>query len=240
MNRIILGTAFIITALILTGCGLLSVTGSGVVVENQYTFDNFTGVSAGYGCNIRVTKGNEYSISVKCDDNIVPYLETYMRGDTLIVQLQSGQIYSHYTFDADIVLPELNSFDLSGGSDGAVSGFDSGNDFTASFSGGSIGDIDLASVGNMNIELSGGSEILLTSPQSSGDVSLDCSGGSIADIRDYNTVSANVVLSGGSTTYLDISGSLSYDLSGGSVLFYRGAPSLNNAGLSGGSALERF
>ena len=239
MKKIILliMTMFIIT---LSGCALFFISGSGNIVEKEYTFDNFTALSAEYGCDVTITKGDVYSITIKTDDNIVPYLDTSVSGNTLNIDLQQGQSYINFTFEAVIVMPDLVSLDLSGGSHGTTTGFENNDNFSADLSGGSIGDFNFSSMGDATFNLSGGSRLVLSVISSSGGATINCSGGSMLDIRNYNADSANVSLSGGSTAYININGNLNYDLSGGSILYYRGNANLNETEISGGSTIKTF
>jgi hypothetical protein len=64
-------------------------------------------------------------------------------------------------------------------------------------------------------------------------------GGSQADVSGAAAAKATVTLSGGSRATVNVTGSLDYDLSGGSQLRYQGSPTIGRNTTSGGSSATR-
>jgi len=240
MKKIILPLIAVLASFLLSGCALFSIRGSGNSVETRYVLDDFTSVSAGYTCDLTVMKGDEFSISVKCDDNIVPYLDTYINGNILNISLQAGYSYSNIEFEATVVMPELKYLTISGASSGSISGFENTGDFTVVVSGASEADINFITSEDINCEVSGASDLDISSINANGDITLSCSGASKADLRNVYANNANVSISGASTGYIDSNGSLNGSISGASTLYYTGNPVLNNISLSGASNISRL
>ena len=68
-----------------------------------------------------------------------------------------------------------------------------------------------------------------------GDLLINASGGSVLELRELLSDNGDVVLSGGSSATITVSGTLAYDLSGASQLYYYGDPVVGDTALSGGS-----
>ncbi len=88
-----------------------------------------------------------------------------------------------------------------------------------------------------SVNVSGGSQLSITGTSPKGStLSVEASGGSKALLGSLSAQSANVNLSGGSQATVNVSGSLSYDLSGGAQLKYSGNPTIGHAATSGGAS----
>jgi len=194
-----------------------AVVGSGNLVTNEQPFSDFTSVDARSGFLVEISKSNEYSILVTTDDNVMEFIEITKSGDTLNIGVKWGSSIISTTMKVEITMPELDSLELSGGSQGKLEEFS----FTNSFS----------------IDLSGGSR--LVGLGEANDLTIDASGGSILDLSDFPANDVNIELSGGSQATINLDGTLDADLSGGSHLSYIGNPTLNNIETSSGSTISK-
>jgi hypothetical protein len=191
-----------------------SIKGSGNEVTRTFDYQGFSAIDAGYGFNLDVTQGNEYSIILFVDDNVEDKLRVSKSGDTLKISLEPGS-YANLNLNAKITMPSLNSLELSGGARGNISGFSSTHDFNLDLSGGSGANIDGLA----------------------GDLKIDASGGSYFDLSKYIVDDVNAELSGGSHGSVYVGGRLDANLSGGSHLDYYGDPELGEIDLSSGSTI---
>jgi hypothetical protein len=189
-------------------------TGSGDIVTRTFDYQGFTAIDASYGFNLEVTQGNEYSIIVSVDDNIVDRLRVSKSGDTLKISLEQGN-YKVLHLDTKITMPSLNSLEFSRGVRGSVTGFSSTHDF--------------------NLDLSGGSRATIVG--SAGDLTIDASGGSQLNLSEFTVHDVYAELSGGSFGSVYVGGRLDADLTGGSHLDYYGDPELGNVDTSSGSSI---
>ena len=180
-----------------------SITGSGDIVTKTFDYQDFDAIDASHGFSLDVTEGDEYSISVSVDDNVLDRLNVRKDGDTLKIGLDPGG-YTRMNLVARVTMPSLNKIEFSGGTRGDISGFISTYDFEVDLSGGSWAIID----------------------GSAGDLVIDASGGSHFDFSEFTVNDADVVLSGGSNGSVYVGGRLDADLSGGAHLDYYGDPEL--------------
>jgi hypothetical protein len=191
------------------------ITGSGNIVTQTFDYQGFTAIEAGYGFDLKVTQGSQYSITVLIDDNVEDKLRVRKDGGTLRLNLEQGS-YSNLNIEAKVTMPSLNNIDFSGGTQGTITGFRTTEDF--------------------NIELSGGSYVNIEGIAK--DLTLDASGGSRFDLKDFTVNDVDANLSGGSGGSVYVGGTLNADASGGSHLSYYGDPKLGNIDESTGSTVS--
>ena len=253
-KSILLGGTVLILAAVL-GCGLRPmVTGSGNLVVGTVDIGGVDAVSVGDTCNLTVTNGPVYSMTVETDDNILEYVKVEMYGDSLDVELSPHFRYTNITFNVAITLPDLEEVSLSGASTGTLDPFTLGHDLTVDLSGASTlasgtiacRDLDISLSGasslsgvfaasNTFVDASGASEAFIGGSTAS--LYADGSGASSLYLEDYETVAAWVDLSGASYGEIHCTGQLDVDLSGASTLYFSGNPFLGSVDISGASLL---
>ena len=155
-----------------TACSQVT-TGSGDVATQEMDLTGFDKLDISQGFNVEVSQGDEFSVLVRVNENLVEYLQVEVVGDTLKIGLEGNQIYANATLQAEITMPTLTGLEVSGGSDAMVSG--TGDDITVDASGGSDADLAEFQVVDANIDASGGSEVIINA---SGTLNVDASGGS--------------------------------------------------------------
>jgi hypothetical protein len=229
---------FIVLAVLLAGCGIAPIRGSGNLVTKEMDYDAFDKLDISQGFQVEVEQGDSFSVVIRVDDNMIDKVQVTKTGSTLRIGLEPGQIYNlkDVTLEADVTMPELTGIDLSGGSHANLNDYSSTEEFAADLSGGSHlnGEVDF---GNVRLDLSGGSHSTLSG--SAGDLKLDVSGGSHAKLGNLEVVDADVNASGGSHVTVYPSGTLDADANGGSHVKYLGSPVLGRIDDSGGSSVEK-
>ena len=191
------------------------IIGSGDIVSKTFDLQDFFAIDAGYGFSLAVTQGDEYSLAVSVDDNVLDRLDVRKDGDTLKIGLDPGG-YARMNLVARVTMPSLNSVEFSGGTRGEISGFTSTHDF--------------------EVVLSGGSWAIIEG--SAGDLVIDASGGSTFNFSEFTVNDADVVLSGGSNGSVYVGGRLDADLSGGAHLDYYGDPELGTIETSSAATIS--
>ena len=236
-----LGFGLILVPL-LAGCTLVSeqasITGSGNVVTQEETFTGFDKVDVSHTFKVDISQGHTFSVVIRVDDNLVEYLEVVKRGSTLKIGLKPGRPYNirKATMEAEVTMPELTGLELSGASQGTITGFKSTKRLDADVSGASQlrGDIE---AGDARFDVSGASQVTLSG--SGQDVTIDASGASIVELADFPVADANVEASGASKATVNPSGRLDADASGASHIYYLGSPTLGKIDTSGASSVQR-
>jgi len=132
-------------------------------------------------------------------------------------------------------MPLLLDLNLSGASEGDISGFSSANPLNLALSGASqlSGSIEAA---DCNFNLSGASEVELAG--SGNDADINASGASKVELADFPINNAEIKLSGASNATLNLDGRLDASLGGYSHLKYIGEPTLGSIRTSGDSTVS--
>jgi hypothetical protein len=88
-KRIYIPTTILLIALLLSSCGFQIVSGTGNVVTETRDVSNFSRITlAGIG-DVYVTQGEAVSVRIEAEDNLIPYFETAVQGDTLTIGIKN-------------------------------------------------------------------------------------------------------------------------------------------------------
>jgi hypothetical protein len=226
-----------IALVMVIGCTQIPITGSGNVVTQEEPISGFDKVDISQSFEVDISQGENFSVIIRVDDNLVEHLQVVKQDNTLKIGLKPNRNYtaSNVTLEAEVTMPELTGLDLSGASQATISGFKSTNDLSVDLSGSSslVGDIEAAKT---NFDLSGSSDANLSG--SGQETTIDVSGGSQIDLSNFLVADVTVNASGGSTATVNPSGKLNADASGASQIHYLGDPILGEIDSSGASSVE--
>ncbi len=200
--------------------------------ENM-AFTGFSVVEAGSAFQINITQSDHYGVKISAGEHVFDRIQVTQQGETLQFNVKPGLFFGSSNCKAEITMPNLNSVDLSGASQGKADGFSSSNQFIAKLSGASTLELTNFMVGNVTFELSGASH--LTGNGMGSNLSSSVSGASNLDLTNFQVNDANLDLSGASHATVNLIGRLDAQASGASSLQYIGEPTLgiiNTSGLS--------
>ena len=156
--------ALVLVVLLLAGCVPVgftnSITGSGRTVTKDFDLAGFTKVDAGSAFEVAITSGDNYSVAVTVDDNLVDHLDVTKSGDTLRIHLKPSLSIRNTTMKARVTLPVLTGLNLSGATRTTVVGFDSAKSLDVQVSGASTLRGDIKS-GDARFDVSGASKVEL-------------------------------------------------------------------------------
>ena len=232
-SKILLG---LLLAVLLTGCGQGTITGSGNVVTQEEAISGFDKVEVSHAFKVNISQGETFSVVVRMDDNLFEYLDVVKQGSTLKIGLKTERISRDTTREAEVTMPDLTGLDLRGASQVTLTGFKSTNALNLDLSAASHlrGDIE---AGDTQIDVSDASQVTLRG--SAGDVTMDdVSGASTVDLADFPVVNANVTARDSSVITVNASGTLDVDAKSASEVYYVGNPTLGEIDTSGGSSVE--
>src|SRR5215471_5120296 len=111
-----------LTSLLAAGCGPV-VAGSGKITTEPRNVSGFSAVSLNGSGRLVIEQTGSESLTVTGDDNLLPYIETYVSGKTLTIGEKSG---TNITPSKDIVfrltVKSLDNIDISGSGAADVKG----------------------------------------------------------------------------------------------------------------------
>ena len=196
-----------------TSCSLHTIQGSGVAATQERQVPAFQRVQVNGSAHAIVKVGGERRVSLSGDDNLLEYVETEVRGDTLHVGLQSGSYSFRRGLTIEIQTPSLAGFTISGSSQASLSGLQ-GDECALSISG--SGDLEATGqVERLRARISGSGTMDLAQLQAR---SLDADISGSGDMRVNASESLNVSISGSGDVRYQGSPQVSQHVSGsGSV-----------------------
>lgn len=220
-GRLVGAGSLLVILPLLAGCGLLeeiTVTASGNIVSIEEKLAGFDRVEVGQAFVVDITQDDIFQVAIRIDENLVPYLDVFKRGRTLEIglDLRGRSILGRATMAAEVTLPALTGLDLSGASQGTISGFGATETLDIDLSGASSlrGDIE---AGVARFQVSGAS--FLTLRGLAHNVFVDASGASTVDLADLVVADAVVEASGASRVTVNPKRTLDVDSSGAARVF---------------------
>lgn len=117
MMKKLLSVAVMISTVALTGCYYYGpcLDGSGPVIGEVRSISDFTGVSNTGSFDVYVTQSDEFYVEVVAQENLIPIIDTYVSGYTLIIETKNGSCYrSNSPIEVHVSLPELEVLRLTG------------------------------------------------------------------------------------------------------------------------------
>lgn len=116
MRRIwLIGVVLAIASL--TGCNYFGhcVNGSGPVISEVREIEDFTGVVNSASFDLIVTRSDNYSVEVRAQENLLPIIDTYISGNTLIIEIENGMcLKSNANVEVHVAMPETELLRLTG------------------------------------------------------------------------------------------------------------------------------
>jgi hypothetical protein len=229
-----------VAALSASACGLpgaMTLQGSGTAATQDFDVDGFKAVEANGAFRVKITRGDEFAVSVTTDDNILEFVRVVNDGGTLTLDVDRGGkpfgISPKVGLTAEITMPSLEGVTLNGACTASFEGFKRTKAFKVQLAGASTLKGELTA-GKLDVDSSGASTVTLRGKADDG--AIEASGASHLRLGDLDVERADVHLSGASSCAVRVGETLDYDLSGASHLEYRGDPSIGKREANGASS----
>ena len=232
----------LLAALLVAGAGCVgvkTVTGSGKAVTETREVSDFRKVELGTLGTLYIETGEREALRVEADDNLLPYLETEVRGDTLkitsrdmVAFLPKEPIYYHLTVRAldEIVLSGLGGIEVREPIEAPT--------FAVRISGGGSVELEDLRAASLDVDLTGLGDLYVDEGKvDAQDVLI--SGGGNYRARGLDSERATVRLTGLGSATVRVSETLDVTISGGGSVKYVGSPSVTQ-NVSGLGRVERL
>ena len=232
---------FIISILMVLLLSACSIIGSGNVISEPRPASNFDRVSLSGLGELILTQSGEEALTIEADDNIMQFIRSEVRGDTLFLGfIEDGQgrsIQPTEPIRFNLSIMDINAISLSGSTSLDAGEIDTDH-LEVSVSGSGQARIDSITAESLIVEMSGAVEFDLAGRVVEQNVSISGSGSYRA--RDLDSRMAKIVISGFGDATVRVEDSLEVRLSGFTRVDYYGVPrvdfsssgfgSLNNLG----------
>jgi len=188
--------------------------GSGNVASEKREVSEFTKIDVSHVFQVEVTAQSEFGVEVEADDNLLQFIKTEVRGDTLHIELDQ-RVQTGNAMKIRISAPNLERVDASGASHVNISNLK--ND-------------------ELTVDTSGASKINVAGE--TGNLIVDVSGASQLDLSGLSAATANIEASGASKVNVNVANELIADASGASRITYAGSPKVQKS-TSGASSVSQ-
>jgi len=200
---------------IVSSCGFWGIRGNGRVKEEKRTIEDFQRIQAGGAFTIKIHVGQPTSLKITAEDNLLGYIKTNVKGNTLIINTRKS-ISPRKEIFIDITTPELDFINASGANNITVGGI-KGSQF----------DVDLSGAGNINL---------------SGEVDkfkAELSGAGNINAKELKAQNVRVSVSGAASADIYAKQSLEASVSGVGSINYYGNPPDTKTNVSGVGSISR-
>lgn len=218
-------TLFFLLAIFLFGCSdSIEIIPSGKLVNESRPIKEFSSIVLSDGISLFISQDNKHEVIVEADDNIINYVETYTKGETLYIRIKEGTDIDSYTrkktVNVNISANIIEDLYASGGSTIKFNPICNFSNLDIEVSEGSSveGGIHL---NNLTYSISGGGSIRLHGECKT--LNINSSGGSKSHLYDFISEIVQINISGGSIAELYANKELFVEsASGGSKIYYKG------------------
>jgi hypothetical protein len=215
--RVCLMSVFLaVLVLISNGCAVRpQLVGSGNPATDKRDVAAFTIVRGGGAIHVEVAVGEQPSLEVTADDNLIPHILTEVDNGVLTINTDGVSYQSRLGIRVKATVKELTGMNLSGASNGKVTGI-AGETFAADASGAS------------KINLAG----------TVADLTVKCNGASTVNALDLVAQKVNASANGASHIEVTAKASLDASANGASSIRFAGDPPAKNVSANGASSVK--
>jgi len=225
ITSFLFGGTFLLLAA--TSCiDFTSVMGNGTPATESRTITAFGKVKSSGDFTVYIYNGDETSLDVSADENLLQYIETYVSGGTLYIDIDGvHNVKAVVPMEIYITTPQLNGI-VQSGSGTITSDYFESDHFELVLSGSGRIDVDFDS-DLAEVRLSGSGEINMSGFANSADLLISGSGnlnGSDLQVKNCETLT-----SGSGNMWIAVSDNLSSRISGSGNVYYSGYPTVHSS-----------
>jgi Putative auto-transporter adhesin, head GIN domain len=210
--------SLLISCSVISGaCVFDSVAGSGKIMTEPRTVSGFSAVSLSGSGQVIIEQTGMESLTVTTDDNLLPYIKTDVKGNTLELGLKDSMTYLRPTHDIvfRLTVRKLEGLDISGSGKADAKGLDPDH---------------------VKIKVSGSGEVSAQGTANDLDLSISGSGGYRGE--DMRSKRATIDISGSGGAVIAASETLKAHVSGSGSIEYIGDPQVTQH-VSGSGSVHR-
>ena len=234
-------TAFLFSGILLlataTSCiDHFSINGNGNPASETRHVSAFSKVKSNGDFIVYITNGIETDVVVRADDNLLQYIETYVSGETLHIDIEGlHSVKAVVPMEIYVTTPKLEGIIQSGSGTITSDYFDS-NHFDVVLSGSGRVDAEFEAE-STDVLLSGSGKINITGVAQEAQMTISGSG----DLNgvDLEVNSCHTLTSGSGNMWIKVSDYLSTRISGSGNVFYSGNPTVEISVSGSGNVISQ-
>lgn len=214
-----------IVSILLPSCD--KVNGKGEPVVQERTITGYTGISLAMDATVYFSEGDEYTMVIHAQDNLLSNIITEVEGSKLVIKVKKGVVLgTHDPITVTITAPSVDYLDISGS--GNINVGENWVDETLETNISGSGNINMVNIesGNFKANISGSGSIL-ASGGATDYSNLVISGSGNIDVRMVFSDTTYATISGSGNIYTQVSKLLDATISGSGNIYYLGNPQMN-------------
>ncbi|MGY8909657.1 MAG: head GIN domain-containing protein [Flavobacteriales bacterium] len=199
------------------------IKGNGNVVTVKRTTSDYDGIAVGGSFDVILIKGKEGAISIEGEENIIPYIETEVNGNTLQIKYQKNtNISTSKRLTITVTYNDLEKISIGGSGNISSEGVIKSNDLSISLGG--SGNITLdVDADDLSVNIGGSGNVKLTGR--SDDLSCAIAGSGSIKAYDLTTDTLNASIAGSGSIKITVSTKIKAKVVGSGSVYYKGNPS---------------
>jgi len=205
------------------------IKGNGVYKSETREIGAFTSLASGGPMDVEISYGTSSSLKIEGDENILPYIETYVKDGTLRIKVKdANSVNPKVKLRVQISMTTVDGISQSGS--GTIKGSgDFTSDKTANFNISGSGHLELAfsKFNGAKISMSGSGSMELKG-NIAGDVDMHQSGSGHIDCLNAPCENATASIAGSGSMRLNASKTIDARISGSGEISYTGTAQLNS------------
>ena len=245
-NNVIFTLSLLALVFSILACGFIrigdgdqdeTITGSGPLVQENRDVGGITGVELATSGTLHITMGRPTSLRVEAQENLMQYIETDVRGRTLLIHTPPGtDIRSTRPIKYYLTVEKLDEMVIS--SDGDIEAGDLKSD-SLSVQINSSGNVSVGSLDGSSLEvrISSSGELKITGGQV-GEQRIRLSSSGEYQARDMASATADIDLTSSGSATVRVSDQLSGRLSSSGNIYYVGNPEVDVRMTSSGKTIQ--
>ena len=208
-------------------------TGSGNIVTEKRNTGSFKRIDAGSAVEVELKIGSPASVVVEADDNLLPIIETSVRGDELNIHTKGSYNITDGHMKVFVTAPEIRGVKSSGAANIKVLDVLKSDD-RVTFEASGAGNIKAAvEAPKVKADVSGAGDIDLSGRTK--DYKVSASGGGNVKSAELLTENTDADVSGAGSVHVHASVSLKAEASGAGSVYYKGGASVQSNTSGAGS-----
>ena len=217
--------------------GEADVRGSGTVVTENRALGDISGVVLATTGTLQITMGTSEALTIEAEDNLLPYIQTDVKGDTLVIETRPGtDLQATRPINYYLTMDRLDTITISSSGDVEVGDLQT-NALSVTIS--SSGDCTISSLNGTSLQVrissSGNLEILAGQVEKQ---TINISSSGELDTKNMASRDAEITISSSGDASVQVSDYLSGRLSSSGNIYYIGNPQVNVSTTSSGRVVQ--
>jgi hypothetical protein len=222
MKTIRFALSLLLAAALFSSCQ--KINGKGDTISETRTVTSYNGIELSMSATVYYTQGETFSLEILAQENLMPYIQTEVKGDNLVIKEKNGvNLGKHDPIKIYITAPDVNYVAISGSGSINVTGPWTESSVSASIDG--SGDIQVENMmaANFTITISGSGNVKVNSGTVNYEnLSIDGSGN--IDLRYLESDTTFAKISGAGDIYVKVIRFLDATIDGSGNIYYYGTP----------------